>query len=208
MDKYDLRQLINDIIAIEWDMFSATRNIGGQASCQQDRRQFEIMRSAQFQSWDAESLKRYLIDLEKALREGENLVTLKYAYMMESTDPVSYNAIAERLPKLSPEKKALVEQLVAQTMVWCEDFARRYPKVASGGRVIRSSEDSLFSTSVETYSRGELSSYGIETLLSLKKHYDMLASRGVNLHEQTVEQEMQLMGVDSLEKLEEYMSRR
>ncbi len=195
-------QLIQNIIDTEWNMFSSTQNIGGTASCQQDKSRFVIMRKAQFLGWDADSLQCYFADLMHAEGMGENLVTLKYAYMMRSTDPEGYKNIEERLPKLSPEKEKIVEELVADTVAWCREFALRYPEIASRGRALRSAEDSIFSTSVETYSRGELSSYGMSTLLALKKHYASLKEKGINLHERTVEREMLLMGAGALDDIE------
>lgn len=195
-------KLITDIIDIEWEMFYSTRNVGGQASCQQDKSRFVIMRKAQFLGWNEESLQCYRTDLRQAESAGENLVTLKYAYMMKNTDPAGYKTIEERLPKLSNEKKGIVEELVAFTVAWCEEFALRYPRIASKGRPLKSTEDSLFSTSVETYSRGELSSYGLSTLLALKKHYTSLKEKKINLHEQTVEREMLLMGIGALADIE------
>lgn len=195
-------KLIENIIDIEWEMFYSTQNVGGQASCQQDKTKFVAMRKAQFLGWDMESLGCYFADLQQAESVGENLVTLKYAYMMKSTDPMGYKAIEERLPRISSEKEKIVDELVGITVAWCEKFALRYPKIASMGRALRSSEDSLFSTSVETYSRGELSSYGMSTLLALKKHYESLEEKGINLHEQTVEREMLLVGAGSLAEIE------
>ena len=42
------------ILDIEWEMFSTTQNEGGKASCQEDREQFALMRTAQFTVWDEE----------------------------------------------------------------------------------------------------------------------------------------------------------
>ena len=200
-------KLIENILNMEWDMFYSTQNLGGQASCQQDRRQFEAMRKAQFLGWDEESLNCYFADLNRAKNAGENLLTLKYAYMMKSTDPDGYKAIEHRLPAISPEKAEIVEELVDITVEWCVDFAERYPKIASMGRAIRSTEDNLFSTSVETYSRGELSSYGLSTLVALKKRYLALKKEGINLHERTVEREMLLMGAGNLADIEKRIKR-
>ena len=201
-----MEKLIENILTIEWDMFYSTQNVGGQASCQQDKSRFVIMRKAQFLGWDKDSLCCYYDDLCKAEKAGANLVTLKYAYMMKSTDPVGYKAMEHKLPAISPEKAEIVEELVDITVEWCVDFAQRYPKIASMGRALRSSEDNLFSTSVETYSRGEFSSYGLTTLMSLKKHYEVLKKDGVNLHEQTVEREMLLMGVGKLGDIEKRLN--
>ena len=203
-----MKELIEKIVEKEWLMFSATQNIGGTASCQQRPDQFAIMRSSQFSAWNAESLESYLRDIEKAEKAGENLVTLKYAYMMESTDPASYAAIAHKLPQVEAEKKALVEELTALTLAWCKDFAKRYPHVAAAGRPIESSADALYVTSVETYSRGEFSSYSAETLTLLLAHYKALAAEGINVHEKVVGEEMRLVGAESLEIAESILSRR
>lgn len=201
-------ELIEKIVAIEWDMFHNTQNVGGQASCQRDESGFQIMRSSQFVNWDKESLGLYLEDLRRAVENGDNLVTLKYAYMMRSTDPAMYSSIAHRLPEISEEKSGLVEALVAQTMLWCDEFAESYPNVCAAGRSLRSSSDSVFNTSVETYSRGEFSSYSCETLRALLRHYERMAAQGMNLHEKVAESEMLMMGLESLAAAEKALSRR
>ena len=66
-----MEKLIENIVNIEWDMFSSTQNLGGQASCQQDRRQFEAMRKAQFLGWDEDSLNCYFEDLNRAKSAAE-----------------------------------------------------------------------------------------------------------------------------------------
>ncbi len=43
--------------------------------------------------------------------------------MMESTAPKEYEAIATGLPKISEEKQAMVEQIVAIQVGWREEFA-------------------------------------------------------------------------------------
>ncbi len=200
--------MIAEMVDMEWKMFSATRNVGGQASCQRDKRSFEIMRASQFEAWDEDSLESYCADLRSAEKAGLNLPTLKYAYMMESTDPAAYARIVHSLPPVSTEKREMVEALVAQTVAWCEDFASRWPAVAAAGRSIRSSTDSICNTSVETYSRGEFSSYSMETLSCLRRHYDRLKAEGVNLHERIVERELRLQGAESLDDAERIMMRR
>ncbi|MBQ9733632.1 MAG: DUF4125 family protein [Clostridia bacterium] len=198
----DTKMLCGEIVDIEWEMFYATQNIGGQASCQQNRGRFEIMRHAQFENWDGESLENYLADLKSALARGDNLVTLKYAYLRASTDPAGYARIAHMLPEISAEKREIVERLTARTVEWCEAFAAEYPAVSGRGRSIRSSEDNMFNTSVETYSRGEFSSYGMDTLRSLVRHYEMLAAEGKNLHKMVAASEMRMLGYESMDAAE------
>ena len=62
-------QLVQDIIGIEWDMFSNVHNTGGKASCQNDREDFVIMRKSQFSTWSDETLASYLADLVKAQQD-------------------------------------------------------------------------------------------------------------------------------------------
>jgi len=204
----NLLRCIDEILDLEWELFQAVRNIGGQASCQNDRKQFFIMRCAQFSAWSSPAAAAYLEDLRQAKESGSNPLTLKYAYMMKSTSPAEFQELASKLPPVSPEKQELVEKLVAQTILWCEAFARQYPRIAAHGRPLRSQADRPGVTSVETYSRGENSSYSVETLKALLRHYESMKNEGVNLHERIVESEMRLMGIESLAEAEAILSRR
>ena len=76
-------QLVQDIINIEWDMFSNVHNTGGKASCQNDKDDFVIMRKSQFSIWGDDTLASYLADLVKAQQDRRNLMSEKYGFMME-----------------------------------------------------------------------------------------------------------------------------
>ena len=197
-----MQERITEIVEREWKMFHSTRNVGGPASCQNNRSQFEIMRRSQFLSWNEALLESYLADLLQAEQDGRNLVTLKYAYMMEQTSPLEYARLADRLPAVSPRCRELVQELVAQTVCWAEEFAARYPALARRGRPIHTADEDGFSASVETYSRGELMTYSERTLSLLKGHYDRLAAAGRNLHTEVLTCELQLSGFESPEQAE------
>lgn len=79
--------LIDLVIDKEWKMFDRVQNEGGRASCQNDPATFRIMRASQFMTWPEDLLRSYLADLEHAERAGRNLLTEKYAFMMEYTLP-------------------------------------------------------------------------------------------------------------------------
>ena len=81
------QDLIAQIVAQEWAMFDEVQNNGGRAECQNNPREFEIMRSSQLKTWSEDVLKSYLHDLTSAAYSKRNLLTEKYAYMMESTYP-------------------------------------------------------------------------------------------------------------------------
>ena len=203
-----MEELLREIIEREWEMFHSTRSIGGPAACQNNPEQFGVQRRSQFLGWDEATLRAWLEDLRAAEQAGVNLIACKYAYMMESTDPLRYLELSDKLPPVSEEKKALVEKLGGQTLAWCDAFAARYPHIASQGRPLRSDGDGPFDTSVETYSRGEFSSYGMETLRLLSARYAALAAVGRNLHEETVAHELELQGLGSLERVEGILASR
>lgn len=107
------KTLVDAVVTAEWEMFSNVQNVGGKASCQMDPKTFRIMRSSQMDNWDDELLGSYLEDLLNARLEGRNLVTEKYARMMESTFPEEYAQLADSLPPLDPEAMAQVDDIVA-----------------------------------------------------------------------------------------------
>lgn len=186
-------EYIEQILAIEWDMFQKTQNIGGRAWCQNDHLQFDANRMAQFINWDEQTLALYLKDLKEAEGRGENLVTLKYAYMMESTSPAEFQQLKGRLPAVSAEKQQLAERMAEMTARWCEEFAARNPALARRGRPARTEADRPGVTSAQTYSRGELFTYSLETLKSLLAVYEQYEKEQVNFFEKTVDNEIRLI---------------
>lgn len=135
------KTLVDAVVTAEWEMFSNVQNVGGKASCQMDPKTFRIMRSSQMDNWDDELLGSYLEDLLNARLEGRNLVTEKYARMMESTFPEEYAQLADSLPPLDPEAMAQVDDIVAAHVSWKEDLDSRFPSLADRGRPLRSRDD-------------------------------------------------------------------
>ena len=84
-----------------------------------------------------------------------------------------------------------------------EQFAEEYPYMASNSRSIRTSEDSPFNTSYETYLRGELSTYSHETLKMYGSFVVKLARAGENLAKMIMTNTALLYGYESLEHAEE-----
>ena len=201
-----MQRLIDRIVEIEWTMFHSTRNVCGPASCQNDRTQFEIMRKAQFLTWNDALLRSYEHDLLQAAANGHNLVTYKYAYMMETTSPLEFQAFQTQLPAVSEEKRALINKLSRVMVRWAEAFAHRYPLLAKLGRPIHTYEDRPNSVSMETYSRGEWMTYSEATLYLLASHYETLSSDGRNIQEDTVSAELTLSGLGSPEQTEQRLA--
>lgn len=196
-------ELIKSVVEMEWKQFQYVHNEGGRASCQDDRETFEIMRKSQFLTWEEDVLKSYLRDLNKAWDEGWNLLTEKYARMMESTAPEEYRRFQEVLPKRTEERRRIQEEVIRQEMLWAEEFAARYPNIGGTGRKIRTSEDTLWETSQETYLRGELSTYSDHTMRLYQEMIREMVEKGENLTEKTLGFMIRFYGYSSLEQAEE-----
>ena len=195
-------QLIEKIVELEWQQFQKVQNEGGRASCQDNRPTFNIMRTSQFLVWEMEILESYYQDLQDAEAKGWNLLTEKYARMMKSTAPVQYVQLKERLPERSERRLEQQERMLKKVVSWEEAFAKQYPGIAGTGRVLHTYEDTPYSTSMETYARGELSTYSDRTVELLEKLYDELERRGDNLSTLVTEQMVKLYGYQSLEDAE------
>lgn len=196
-------ELIEAIYEIELEMFVNVHNVNGKASCQSEINTFRIMRLSQFKTWPENLLESYLADLESAKSQGNNLMSEKYARMMESTFPQEYQEIKDRLPKMTGEKKELVDKLLHILMDWEADIRRRYPFLDRRGRPLYARQDSVMQTSFETYARGELSVYSIKTLNLYMEHCQNLLAQGINETEEVYQNTMRMYGFSSLEEAAE-----
>lgn len=206
-EKAERDEIIGNIVLAEWTLFQAVQNVGGRADCQDMPNTFSAMRRAQFDSWPDEALDSYADDLAEAIQAGRNPVAEKYAYMMASTHPEEFEALRDSVPEVSAEKHALVEQIVEIELGWADQLAAAYPHFAGRGRPVRSSEDTPEVTSIETYSRGELSTYSERTLRVLLDHYRSLVEKGVNLQEHVAAEEARAYGYPSLTTADEAIAK-
>ena len=98
-----------------------------------------------------------------------NVIANKYAYMMESTDPVSYTLIKDRLPIVTPEKEKLIDEITNSYINYQKVIREEFPEIVENGRPLYASSDSKTTTSIETYFRGELKTYPMDLLEDYKK---------------------------------------
>ena len=195
--------LVEEVIRREWDQFQRTENEGGRASCQGNWPMFHQMRASQFMTWPEDLLRSYLDDLDEANRVGRNLVTEKYARMMASTAPDEYRErIKPFIPRLSDERVARQERVIAVQVAWARDFRGRYPKLGAAMRVLTTAEDTPEDTSFETYLRGELGTYSDRTMALYEAMVEDLQAAGRNLTEQTVANTVRLGGFADLTEAE------
>jgi hypothetical protein len=127
--------------------------------------------------------------------------------MMKLSAPSEYERIKHMLPSLSPQAVQVVDKIVAVELEWQEEFSRKYPCVSGRGRPLYSRQDTPVVTSIETYSRGELETYSLQTLVL--RHRDILNKRlkKINEPERIHEQQVKKLGYESLEKAEEALKK-
>lgn len=194
------------IVECEWKQFDKVRNAGGRAACQDDWETFRIMRSSQFKDWPEILLRSYLEDLESADSAGRNLVTEKYARMMESTSPQEYERIKHFFPLRSPERMAEQDRIIAINMKMDDEFSEAYPAYSGRGRYSRSDEDSVYSTSKETYMRGEMSTWSDRTFKLYADWLDDLVVKGMNRSKMIAENTVREYGYSSIEDAEKLIN--
>ncbi|MBO4390543.1 MAG: DUF4125 family protein [Lachnospiraceae bacterium] len=203
----DRSKLIASIVKIEWEMFDKVKNEGGRADCQNNWNTFSVMRESQYRTWPDELLASYHNDLLEALATGRNLITEKYARMMESTAPERFLELKDQLPVLDERRIAISEEIIRIQVGWMEDFAEKYPQMAGNARTIHTSDDTPYDTSYETYLRGELSTYSKETLALYGRFIISLTQEGKNLAYLIMTQTALLYGYQSVEDAEEQMKK-
>lgn len=191
--------LIAAIIGAEWQMFDKVQNEGGRAACQNDARTFAIMRYSQFAPLPQDVLKSYRDDLAVAAREGRNLLAEKYAYMMEYTDPATFDrTLRDHLPAVSAYKQELCARIANRLIRDEQQFAARYPALHAQGRPTEGAQAD--DVSVHVYALGELKTYSERTL----ERYDawLRAHPEDNISVSVHRVMVQLYGYDSLEAAE------
>ena len=170
--------LITDVVSNEWEMFTNTNNIGRRSSCQDQKGNFIASRAAYWNMFDKQVLSSYLNDLSNAKSNKINLAAQKYGYMMESTDPDYFKTIKHLLVPVNDKKLKLVDSIMLIYMKWEESLISS--SLDNKNRVLYKQYDSKYNTSVETYMRGELTSYSEETLSIILAQFLKNVSDGEN----------------------------
>lgn len=187
------------IAKAEFEAFDKVQNEGGRASCQNNWPTFKVMRMSQYMTWTEDMLLQYLYEFKTNYEHGRNMVEEKYARMMESTAPAEYAAFADRLPAISEEKKAIMEQVIGLQVKWMEEFALTYPNLAEDARRIHTAEDLPDDTSYETYLRGELGTYSDRMLEMYGRYIVAHAQENRNVAREIMENTVHFYGYQDLD---------
>ncbi|MBQ7944337.1 MAG: DUF4125 family protein [Lachnospiraceae bacterium] len=198
-----IEALALEITKAEFEAFDKVQNEGGRASCQNNWHTFKIMRMSQYKTWTEDMLMQYLYEFKTNLAIGRNMIEEKYARMMESTAPEKYAEFADRLPEISQEKRAIMEEIIRLQVSWMEEFAAKYPKLADNARFIHTSEDMPYDTSYETYLRGELGTYSDKMLALYGRYVVACATAGENLAQKIMGNTIEYYGYLNFEEAQE-----
>lgn len=197
------QNLAEEITKLEWQQFQLTQNEGGRANCQEDWQTFHIMRMSQFLTWPLNLQESYKKDLERADSNGRNLITEKYARMMESTAPEIFErTIKPYIKPILEPRKSDQEHIILTQVKWADDFRNRYTHLGLAMRVLKTSEDTEENTSFETYLRGELSTYSDDTFAKYQRFVNNLRAENLNLTQMIITNTVHMYGYDSLESAE------
>ncbi|MBU3947680.1 MAG: DUF4125 family protein [Proteobacteria bacterium] len=202
------KELTKSILELEWEMFTNVSNADGRASCQDDRPTFMIMRKAQADIWDMDTLSSYSNDLKAAKENKINLMTIKYARMMEITFPDEYEAIKNELPPVSPRSRELVDEIVKYHLNWSIEASGKYPKLFSLGRPVTAANSRIghFSASIDNYLQSELLTYSEATLELCLKNTLEAVRNDVNLSLEILKNTAKSYGFETLDAIEEALS--
>lgn len=200
-------EIIEKVLALEWDMFTNVAGVNGRASCQDDKKTFVIMRKAQADIWSTDTLTSYMADLESAGRNKVNLMSIKYARMMEVTYPDEYKNIKDRFPPVSERVNELVSRIVKHHLAWSIEASKKYPKLFSLGRPVATAVENIQHTiSIENYLRSELLTYSENTLKLCLQDTMKAFDNKVNLSIEILKNTAKSYGYDSLDAIEKSLS--
>lgn len=179
-------ETLKKIVISEWKFFTNVNNLGKRAFCQDDSFTFIYSRLCYWNIYNDIILTSYLNDLISAKKDNRNLITEKYAYMMQYTDPKYFNKIKNNLPYISKDKDILVNSIMAIYLAWEEDIRKNNPEILDNKRDLYNSTNSTANTSIEYYFKGELYSYSETTLKLISKYYISAYQKGINLVEKNL----------------------
>lgn len=171
-------ELLRDIISIELRMFLSVQT-SGRTTCQEQPEAFKMTRRAGFHVLSPETLESYLQDLQEALDEDRNLITLKYARIDELIPSLNNNPVISKIVDIEEQWFKELEQSYPLTFRNRAEFA--------AGTYLRSE--------LETYSDRTLELYFKDTFKALEEGENLTSERYTYLFKQ--------LGYNSIDDMEQ-----
>ena len=155
-------------------------------------------------------------DFQKVNNEGgrascqddpETFFIMRRSHFAPCTAPEQFKKLHHFLidPTLAGEQWS--DAIVKQQLAWMEEYQAKYPVLASGNRLLYSSEDTPYDTSFQTYLLGELRTYSDSTLHTYWQFINELKKEGKSLALLTMEAEVKAYGYEGLDAAEKALSK-
>lgn len=203
----DMTQIIEDIIALEWDLVNQVDTSTEKEPCLYDKTIFTSNRKNLLAAWSQELQESYYKDLFTAQIEGRNPISEKYRYMLEQTNPEEYRKIKENQPEQSMEKLFLMDWISENLLEWQESLAQKYPRLVGNKKMIRRNLENRAQKTFETYMRGDLVTFSVKTLRVYAAYIEHLKKHGLNLNQMIFQNAVAQYGCQTLEEAEQLLKR-
>ncbi|NLB28705.1 MAG: DUF4125 family protein [Clostridiales bacterium] len=197
-----MTKAIEEIIALEWEMFQRVNEGGPRADCQDEYGTFYDMRFGQFAEWSENARNSYLDDLRSAKSAERNLVQEKYIWMMIESAPETFLELSSHVTLPTERAKELADSVCEILMAQTEWLHERYPSVAGSGRPLYTSDESAGLVSIETYQYSELLTYSENTHQALYEHITKLSASDIMLAELIMTNSVKHYGYSTLSDAE------
>jgi len=201
-----MENIVNEIIALEWEMFQLVNEGGPRAGCQDEYDTFYDMRFGQFSEWSDSAQSAYLEDVRAAKSAGRNLIEEKYIWMMIESTPEAFIELSSRVTLPTEQAKDFADAVCERLMEQTARLHEQYPSVAGSGRPLYASEGNAGVVSVETYQYSELLTYSQATLSALYEHIMQLSEQNIMLAERILTNSVKHYGYQTLEAAETAIS--
>ena len=176
-ERTNREDLLREIVDIELRMFLAVEPFIPSA-CQEQPETFKLMRRAGFHVLSDDTLESYLQDLNEAVEDDRNLMSLKYARIDDLVPCLNINPVIDKIVEVEGR--------------WLKELAERYPLVFKG----------QVEYAAGSYLRSELETYSDRTLDLYFKDVSRALAKGENLTEKRYTFIFQNSGYGSINDME------
>ncbi len=153
------------ILNFEWSQFDAVEGMHGRAFCQDNAKEFLLMRLAQYLAYTTEIIRLIYQDYEAMATEKINPIFDKYARMMEYTDPDDFMNIKNKLITISKVKENLLLEIKDELKKRINIKKSELPKTLKNSRPVENDGKKISSLD---YYICEISLYSLKTLWQIR----------------------------------------
>jgi len=185
------KNLIQQILDIEWDMFSRVQS-ATPAPCQSAPDSFKKIRGSIYEMWSEEMLESYLNDLETAQKKGRNLVTEKYARMDNLIPSLNTNPLINKIVEIETK--------------WQEEIMENFP--ATYDRLCRGKSQARDGSDFSIYLRCEIETYSDKTIELYYQHIREALDNNENTAISSLQRLVKKGGFSNLQHAEKFLKNR